>query len=235
MKVRDMKLPLLCGFAILASTTSSWAQSLKPESPAPLQAGINKGTVDNFVGTHYWYFTSDPGEAHVHAQFKPMGLLGNPYQTTITVSLSDAANTWRTTKALTSDNKTVDYTFEGNIKKPTKIIVTVAPPSGGLVRMGGDYQLEVSGPVAFGEQSTADPIIGTYKEMCDYSTDLGDCKFRADGSIESTSGATGKWKLFDKDSQTYVVDIDGQTRHSLQYVPGRGLVEGDSIVFQELK
>jgi site-specific recombinase XerD len=33
------------------------------------------------------------------------------------------------------------------------------------------------------------------------------------GAGKSTSGATGNWKLFEKDSRTYVINIDGQDRH----------------------
>lgn len=229
-----MRLLLLCALSLTLSTGPVGSQSLKPQSPAPLQPGINSSTVDNFVGTHYWYFTGGPGKVHVRVQFKPMSLLGANMRNEITVSLSDEKKTWSQPKSLSSDSKSVDYTFEGDLKDPTKIIVTVAPPSGGLVRMGGDYQLEASGAVSFGSASTADPVIGMYKFMSGYSMDLGGCKFLADGTIETTAGPSGKWKLFDKDSHTYVVDIDGQERHSLQFRAGRGLCDGDSIVFQLL-
>jgi hypothetical protein len=231
----DMKLLLASVLAMMLSTASARAQSLKPEAPAALQPGINKGVVDNFVGTHYWYFTGGPGETRVHAQFKSMGLLGNPYKADVTFALYDEAKTWRQPKVLSSDSKTVDYNFTGQLKKPTKIIVSVAPPAGGLVRMGGDYELEVTGAAAFGQQSSVDPIIGTYKEMAGYSTDLGDCTFLANGNIQTTSGATGDWKVFDKDTQTYVINIVGQDRHSLQLSTGRGLVDGQTLIFQQLR
>jgi hypothetical protein len=231
----DMRLLLVCCVVIIISATAAGAQSLKPGAPAPLQPGINKSTVDNFVGTQYWYFTGGPGEMRVHVKFTSMGLLGNAAKNTVTVTLYDAANTWHTPKVLTSDGKPVDYTFTGDVKKPTKILVSVAPPAGGLVRMGGDYELDASGAIAFGEQSTEDPVIRTYKQMGGYTKLLGDCKFNLDGSIVTTSGASGNWKLFDKSSQTYVVNIDGEERHSLHYMPGRGLCDGDSIVFQELR
>jgi len=229
-----MKLLSICCF-FLAFSAPVCAQSLKPQDPAPLQPGINQGTVDNFVGSHYWYFMGGPGHTSVHAQFTPMSLLGNAHQSQITMTLSDAAHTWHTDNVLSSDCKTVDYTFNGDLKAPTKVLVTVAPPTGGLVRSGGTYQLEVTGAVSFGQKSNADPVIGMYKQMAGYTSLLGDCKFLADGSIQTTSGANGNWKLFDKDTQTYVINIDGQDRHSLQYVPGRGLCDGDTILFQELK
>jgi hypothetical protein len=230
-----MKLPLILISAMLLAAAPASAQSLKPEAPAPLQPGINRGTVDNMVGTHYWYFEALPGQVHVRAQFRSMGLLGNPMRTNITVTLSDAAHTWQTPKALSSDGKPVDYTFEGKIEKPTKLLLSVAPPPNGLVRAGGDYEVEATGAVSFGAKSDVDPVIGTYNEMSGYTTLLGTCKFLPDGKIETTSGTSGSWKLFDKSSQTYVINFDGQDRHSLQLVQGRGLCDNDTIMFQSLK
>jgi hypothetical protein len=230
-----MRLLLVSAIAMILSTTGAWAQSLKPEAPAPLQPGINKSTVDNTVGPQYWYFTAGPGECRVHTTIKPMTLLGNPYRADITVSLYDPGKTWRTSKVLSSDSKPVDCTITGQLKKPTKVMVSVAPPSGGLVRVGGDYELEVTGAVAFAPPSSGDPIVGMYKHMNSYTKMLGDCKFLADGSIQTTSGASGDWTLFDKSSQTYVINIKGEERCSLQFMAGRGLLNGDSIVFQQLR
>ncbi len=230
-----MKLQLVCCLAIVLSATSAGAQSLKPEAPSPLQPGINEGTVDNFVGPQYWYFMGEPGHTHLHAQFTPMGLLGSAYPSEITVTLSDADKTWSTPKILSSASKIVDCSFDGDLKKPTKLLISVTPPTGGMVRTGGNYQLEASGAVSFGQKSTADPVIGTYNQMSGYTSLLGTSKFLADGSIQTTSGASGSWKLFDKDTQTYIIKIEGETQLSLQYVPGRGLCDGNTIIFQELK
>lgn len=230
-----MKASLVLALAVFTSTTPVWAQSLKPEAPTPLQAGINKGTVDNMIGTHYWYMNGLTGKTHIHCEFKSMGLLGNPYKSTATFTLYDAANTWRTPKAIVSEGKVGVCDFDGDLTKPTKLIISVAPPPNGLVRSGGDYEIEATGAVAFGQQSNVDPIIGMYKQMCGYTSLLGDCKFLADGNIQTTSGAAGNWKIFDKDSRTYVINVDGQDRHSLQLVPGRGLCDGDAVVFQQIK
>ncbi|HNB24034.1 MAG TPA: hypothetical protein PKZ32_16570, partial [Candidatus Melainabacteria bacterium] len=64
---------------------------------------------------------------------------------------------------------------------------------------------------------------------------LGDCKFTADGKIVTTNGATGDWKLFDENDQIYVVNIEGEERQSLKYVPGRGLLNNDIINYQLLR
>ena len=219
---------------VCVSATPALAQSLKPQSPAPLRPGINTATVDNIIGTHYWYFVGGPGVIHLHAQFTPMGLLGNASRSSITITLSDELHTWATPKTLVSDRQEVDTQFDGNLKTPTKVIVTVAPPPSGLVKSGGTYKLELTGPITYGAESSADPIIGMYKQMAGYTSLLGDCKFAADGTVTCTNGPSGHWKLFDKDTQTYVIDIEGQDRHSLQYHAGRGLCDGEIVLFQQI-
>ena len=231
-----MKSGLISGLLMFLISAPAWGQSLKPESPAPLQPGLNKGTADNMVGTQYWWFTGGPGKTHVHATFTPMGLMGNAQHGDITVTLFDEGRTWHTAKILSSDQKLVECTFDGDMKKATKVLVSVAPPSGGLVRMGGDYEIVVTGDVAFGQKSNADPIVGTFKCMGGYTETLGDCKFSPDGSIQTTQGSNGNWRLFDRDSLTYVINIERQERQSLQYKAGRGLCDPQGgIVFQELR
>jgi len=223
-----------CVFFLFVAPVS--AQSLKPDAPAALQSGINRGIVDSCIGNHYWYFQGSPGKTQVHATFNSMGLLGNNQRTNLTVTMSDAGNTWHTTKILTSEGKPVDCTFDGLLKKPTKIIVTVAPPSNSLLRVGGNYELEATGSVSYGPKSTADPIIGTYSHMGGYTSLLGTCKFTPDGKVATTSGPSGDWKLFDESSQMYVINIDGQDRHSLKFIPARGLVDDQGgVVFQLLR
>ena len=231
-----MKFSFCCVLGLMLLGGAVAAQSLKPEAPAPLQAGINKGTVDSIIGSHYWSFSGGPGKTFVHVKFTSMGLLGNATRTTITAVLSDAANTWHTPKPVTSDGKEAEITFDGDLKKTTKLILKIAPPPNGLVRAGGDYQVEATGAVSFAAKSTADPIIGAYKQMGGYTKELGTCKFNADGTMVSTSGIGGKWSLFDAGSQTYVIDVQDQERQSLQLRPGRGLCDqSDFVLFQLLR
>jgi hypothetical protein len=231
-----MKLFQLASCAFSLCLAPAWAQSLKPDAPAALQPGINRGTIDSVVGNHYWYFDGKPGKTQVHATFKSMGVLGAAMRTNLAFTMSDQSNTWHTTKVLMSEGKPVDCTFDGLLKKPTRIIITVAPPSNSLVRAGGDYELEATGTVSFGQTSMADPIIGTYNNMGGYTTALGTCKFTPDGKVVTTSGANGDWKLFDESTRMYVINIDGQDRHSLKFVPARGLVDDQGIIdFQLLR
>jgi hypothetical protein len=211
--------------ALLSIATAS-AQSLKPDAPAPLKAGINDSQTDNFTGTHYWYFYAGPGRVTVHCQFKGGGLLGNSMNSSLTFTLSDVAQTWQQSKKLVSGS-TADAretTFVGNLKKRTEVIVSVAPVSGGLVRMGGEYQITAGGAVAFGQEKTGDPIVGTYMQMYGMTENIGATKFKADGTIVAANGFTGTWKLFDADTHTYAIVINGE-RLSLMYRPGIGLVD----------
>ncbi|MBA3857500.1 MAG: hypothetical protein C0507_11385 [Cyanobacteria bacterium PR.3.49] len=216
--------------------TSASAQSLKANAPTPMQAGVNHGLVDALVGPHYWTFTALPGINKVRVSFSAMGIYGTAPKTQVTFTVSDAANTFHTSKVLTSQGTPVDTSFEGTLKAPTKVVVSVVPPTNALLRVGGNYEIEATGAVSFSQsESTTAPIAGMYKQMAGYTKPLGDCKFSEDGKIVTTNGATGDWKLFDKDSQLYVVNIDGEERHSLKFVPGRGLIESDIIIYQLLR
>ena len=205
--------------AILLATSIASAQSLKPGSPAPLQAGVNSGTVDNFIGTQYWYFVAHPGKVVVNVSFKAMSLLGNAQRTPLTVTMYNSAQTWHSTKVLSSLDAAATTSFVGNLKDTEKIILSVAPPSGGLVRAGGDYQIALSGAVSYGSaQANGDPVVATY------SSYWGACKFLANGTITCVDGTTGTWKLFDAANHIYST-IVGNQNYSEQLIPGRGLVD----------
>jgi hypothetical protein len=205
--------------AMLGMTGVASAQSLKAANPAPLQAGVNSGTVDNFIGTQYWYFIAHPGKVEVTVRFKAMTLLGNAQKTALTITMYNSSQTWHTTKVLSSTDADAVATFTGTLKDTEKVIVSVEPPSGGLVRAGGDYQITVSGAVSYGTAHTnGDPVVGTY------SSYYGATKFQADGTIVCADGTTGTWKLFDAQNHIYSINI-ANLQYSEQLVPGRGLVD----------
>jgi hypothetical protein len=162
----------------------------------------------------------------VHCLFKGGGMMGNSLNSTLTFTLSDVAQTWSQSKKLVSGSSADarETTFVGNLKKRTEVIVSVAPVSGGLVRLGGEYQITVGGAVAFGQAKTGDPIVGTYMQMYGMHENIGVTKFKADGTVAAANGFTGTWKLFDADSHTYVIVINGE-QLSLMYRPGIGLVD----------
>lgn len=238
-RLRQMRktiiLILLCLTVISVS-----AQSLKPENPYPLQEGINKGISDSLVGTHYWYFYATPGSNQLTVRLKKAtALYGAQQNTVLTITLYDEKRTWKVTKVITSKRNESETTFTADkVAKKTKVIVSIAPPNQNLVRMGGDYEVEVKGNVEFDPiKDTTDPIVRTYSpKVMHYSDDYGTAKFLSDGTVETANGFRGSWKLFDRESRIYKIVIEG-IRYSAQYIPGYGLVKPDdsnSIIFQEL-
>jgi hypothetical protein len=101
--------------------------------------------------------------------------------------------------------------------------------------MGGDYEIEATGDVAFSEvNAAADPIIRTYDSKVNT---YGATRFLADGSVITSDGSRGTWKAFDAENHIYTIQID-TFRWSVQYLPGYGLVkpsEPNLILFQELR
>lgn len=223
--------------ALFVAAAGASAQSLKPENPYPLTAGINKGTSDSLVGTQYWYFYATPGNSRLTVRLKtPTTLYGAQLNTVVTITLTDEKKTWRNTKTVTQKQNASEATFTADkVKTKMKIIVSVAPPNQNLIRMGGEYEIEATGDVQFGEaSSTADPIVRTYESKVNsYAA----TRFLADGSVVASDGSRGTWKAFDPENRIYTVQIDS-FRFSVQYQPGYGLVksgEPNTIVFQELR
>ena len=221
---------------------STSAQSLKPEAPYPLKAGINKGTADSLVGSHYWYFYGTPGSSRVTVRFtQATALYGAPIRnTTLTVTLYDEKRTWRNTKVISPARNQSEATFTADkVPKKMKIFISIAPPSQNLIRMGGDYEIEATGDVEFDEvKGGADPIVRSYEPKTGYDGEsYGTTRFNPDGTIETANGYQGTWKLFDRDNRIYTVVV-GRFRVSVQYLPGYGLVKPDDpglIIFQELR
>jgi hypothetical protein len=229
-----LRLPLALG-AMFGLAAGGHAQSLDSHHPAPLQPGENNGTVDNFVGNNYFYLTGGPGAVTIVVNYKSMGLLGNAQRSSLNIELTDDKHSWvekRTISSLASSNT---QKMVGNLKAPTRLILSILPRSGGLVRMGGDYAVTATGAVKFDPPlSPTELIVGTYTPMVVHDNEDSAAKFEANGTLEFASGATGRWKLFDAGTRMYTVQY-ANTRMSLKLVPGRGLVDAHDptiIVFQ---
>jgi hypothetical protein len=200
-----------------------------------MQPGPNAGTVDNFGGANYFYFWSGPGDSTILATYKSMGILGNAARSDLTVELYDENKSWVTRATISSLKESSQRQLHGSLKKETKLILAVIPPSGGLLRSGGDYEVTATGAVRFDKPlSATELIVGTYSPAVIYDNENTAVKFNPDGTLEFASGTLGKWKLFDEDTRIYSVTFLNN-RLSLKLIPGRGLVETNdpsSIVFK---
>jgi hypothetical protein len=214
---------------------SAGAQSLDSHHPAPLQPGPNDGTVDNFVGSNYFYLTGGPGSTTITVTYKSMGLLGNAQRSSLTVELTDEKRSWVEKRVISSTQESNSTKMVGNLKQPTKMILSIIPPSGGLVRMGGDYTVTAEGAVHFDPPlNPTELIVGTYTPQVVHDNEDSAVKFEANGTLVFASGTSGQWKLFDAGTHIYTVTY-ATTRLSLKLIPGRGLVDArdpTSIVFQ---
>jgi hypothetical protein len=233
---RSSRLLLILGAALLGGLLSSTsaAQSLDAQRPAPLHAGANTGTVDNFGGANYFYFWSGPGETTITATFKSMGLFGNAMKSDLTIELYDEDKSWVSRVVISSLKESSQRQLHGSLKKETKLILAVIPPKGGLVRSGGDYEVAATGAVRFDKPlSSTDLIVGSYTANGIYDEE-GAVKFNANGTLEFSSGTLGTWKLFDADTQIYTITYL-RNRLSLKLIPGRGLADTQDtsrILFQ---
>lgn len=214
------------------------AQSLDARNPAPLQPGDNRGTVDNFVGSNYFTLTGGPGAVTITVSYSSMSLLGNAQRSSLNIELSDEKHTWTEKRTISSTKQSSSTTMTGNLKTPTRLILSIIPPTGGLVRMGGDYVVNATGAAKF--DPPLDPIkmiSGTYTPMIVHDNEDQAARFLPNGTLEFASGTTGKWKLFDPSSMIVTVTY-AQTRLSLKFIPGRGLVDSHDlsmIVFQRTR
>jgi hypothetical protein len=226
---------LLLALTALPALSAAAGQSLDARNPAPLQPGGNSGTVDNFVGSNYFYLTGGPGAVTITVSYSSMSLLGNAQRSALNIELTDDKRSWTERRTISSLKQSSSTTMTGNLKVPTRLILSIIPPSGGLVRMGGDYTVTAAGAAKFDPPlSPTQLIVGTYTPMSVHDNEDTAAKFTADGTLEFASGTRGRWKLFDASSLLYTVSF-AQTRLSLKLIPGRGLVDSHdatAIVFQ---
>ena len=226
-------------FIILMSAAFVSAQSLKPGSPYAMRAGINQGTSDSLVGVHYWYFYATPGTSQIRVRMvTPTTLYGAQQNSTLTITVRDE-NGGRAVKTVNGSPNGRETTFTApKVNRRMKIVVSVAPPNQNLLRMGGDYEIEATGDVAFGEGASAvDPIVRTFESKTGYNT-YGAVKFFANGTLETSTGYRGTWKAFDPDNRIYQVALNDGYKVTVQYIPGFGLVRPSSpniVDFQELR
>lgn len=139
---------------VLASSAAGSAQSHDSQHPTPLGPGINKGNVDNKAnGPNYYYFYAGPGHVDLHYAFKEMGVFGNPMKQALSFDLYDENNNVMSHGTIVSVDKMETLTESGNLASRHKVVLRVISPNTAL-RLGGYYEIEVTGAAAFDGQAT---------------------------------------------------------------------------------
>ena len=215
--------------ALAGAATQADAQSLDKKAFAPLQAGVNSGTVDSMIGAHYWYFYAEPGSFEVRfTQGAAQGFAASGHAT-INCGFSPPTPGSHITYKVTPNG----VVFSGTVTQRTQLGVVVAPPNSTLIRSTVPYSIIATGSAVFDKPKDAGPaVVGMYNSFLAVHAGeepLGAVRFNADGSVEAANGMTGNWKLFDAQSGTYIVMIAGQ-HLSLHYDSGRGLVDSSGYV-----
>jgi outer membrane protein OmpA-like peptidoglycan-associated protein len=134
--------------ALLAAGSPCEAQSLDPQKPAALAAGINKGNVDSMQGSHYYYFFAGPGHFDVNMAFKGLGLFGAPLRQALSFDFYDDDAKLLSHNAITSTADIERLAIKGDLDKQQRIRLAIIPQKG-LIRLGGYYEIGVSGAAEF--------------------------------------------------------------------------------------
>jgi hypothetical protein len=131
----------------LVAGLTCYAQSLDPHKPAPLGPGVNKGNVDGVTGSHYYYFLAGPGHVNVKMAFLEMGLFGNPRQEALSFDFYNESGNM-SHYAVVSFDRLERIETGGDFGGRQKILLAIVPQKG-LVRLGGYYEVEVTGAGTF--------------------------------------------------------------------------------------
>jgi hypothetical protein len=217
----------LAGLALTAS-----AQSADPKHPQPLQDEDNIAVIHSLVQIpQYYSVTLGPGKGSLTIRFSANGFPGKGGQIRLSLQganvKKDYSVTVASTQALFSSNsaKEDEVTIPFDVPQANDIVLKVDPPSNGLVVAAGRYNIKATGAVKFGKfEFKPETAVGTYRIQFDALG--GDeqnqlVKLTADGKIESETGSTGTWSLFDKDTKTYVLKL-GNKRSTVIFWPAVG-------------
>jgi hypothetical protein len=214
----------------LSSSPALFGQSLDVHHPAQLQEGVNNGVIDSFGSSQFWCFTARPGS------YKAIFTRNDPQEGfSVGPKAGCGAIINPAVKGSTIITKDVPtgVVIEGHCETPTRILVMIEPAKSPLVRQTNAYTLTVSGSSSSSEAtagSQQDQVAGVY----DCNNNYGAAKFAADGTITTTSGASGQWTLFDDATRTYVVNI-GTDKWTVNFEPARGFVDKNGTLMFTMK
>jgi outer membrane protein OmpA-like peptidoglycan-associated protein len=124
------------------------AQSHDPKSPTPLEPGVNKGNVDNVTGSVYYSFHGGPGHVTMRFAFKSLGVFGNPLKQGLSFDLYENGK-FLSHSIVVSTDKLEQAVPAGDLDSPRAFTVYVIPQQG-PIRLGGYYEIEITGAVNFG-------------------------------------------------------------------------------------
>ncbi|HJS87982.1 MAG TPA: hypothetical protein VJ779_21220 [Acetobacteraceae bacterium] len=119
-----------------------------PQQLRPLGPGLNKGNIDSNIGAQRYYFWAGPGEVRVSMAFKEMGVFGNPFRQALTFDFLNEAGRLLSHNAIVSEGRLEAGETGGNLAARQKLILLVKPQEG-LIRMGGYYEIRVTGAATF--------------------------------------------------------------------------------------
>jgi hypothetical protein len=225
-------LATFCALTLCSIASPGFAQSTDPKHPAPLQPGDNIAVITDRVQIpQYYYVTLGPGKGTLTVEFSANGFPGSGGQIRVTLQGSKKQKNYNvvvsSTQALFGSNaaQTGQVTIPFDVKQASKIILRIDPPSLGLIVAAGRYNIQATGAVKFAEMdSNPAQVVGTYRVR---GYQLGEnerdklIKLLPDGRIESETGSTGSWSLFDQGSKTYVIQLAGK-RGTLIFWPAVG-------------
>jgi hypothetical protein len=118
------------------------------DHPAPLGPGVNRGNVDNFGGGHTFYFFAGPGHVDAEMAFEEVGMFGSPLRQTMNFDFYTDDNKLASHNTIVSQGALARIHIDGDIASRERLRLLVTAQKG-LVRLGGYYEIEVTGAVAF--------------------------------------------------------------------------------------
>jgi hypothetical protein len=138
----------LAMFATLCLLSAAAAQSPDPDHPAPLGPGVNRGNVDNSGRGHTFYFFVGPGHLDVDMAFAEMGVFGNPLRQTMNFDFYTDDNKLASHNTVVSQGNLARNHTDGDFTDRQRLRLVVTAQQG-AIRLGGYYEVEVKGAVAF--------------------------------------------------------------------------------------
>jgi hypothetical protein len=135
-------------FAMLCLPRVATAQSTDPDHPAPLGPGVNRGNVDNSGRGHTFYFFAGPGRFDIDLAFKEMGMWGSPLRQVMNFDFYTDDNKLASHNAIVSQGDLARIHADGDFASRERLRLVVTAQKG-VNRLGGYYEINVKGAVAF--------------------------------------------------------------------------------------